>query len=77
MNANYADDLALLTISTVLEQVTRGINLYVNSDKTESRWDHSILDGKTLKLVDEFEYFGSNIESDVNRCMGKTWLLVS
>ena len=75
-DVDYADDLALLENTPVqpesllhgLEQVTRSIGLQVNSDKPEfvhSKQDGTIstLNGKTLKLVDCFTYFSSNISS--------------
>ena len=68
-NADYADDLALLIITTTLtksllhslEKAARGIGLYVNSDKTESMCfilDSTIstLDDKSLKLVGKFKF---------------------
>ena len=70
----YADDLVLLTNTSVqaksllqnLEQKTRGISLYMNADKTEfmsSKQDEALatLNGKTLKLIDQFIYVGGNI----------------
>ena len=58
--------------------------LYMNSDKTEFMCFNqdsviSLLDGKPLKLVDEFTYLGSNIsstESDVNIVIGKAWTAI-
>ena len=41
--------------------------------------DISTLDGKFLKLVDQFTYLVSNIsstESDVNICIGKEWTAI-
>ena len=65
-----------------LEQVTRGSDRYMNVDKTELMYlkqNGSIysLNGKSMKLVDKFIYFGSNIsfaESDVNIGEGKAWI---
>ena len=39
----------------------------------------SSLNGKPLKLVDQFIYLGSNIsstKSDVNICIGKAWTAI-
>ena len=82
-----ADDLALLSNTPAqiqpllrsLEQAARGIDLYVNSERIEFvsfNQDGAIssLNGKFLKLVDQFIYLGSDIsstESDVNICIGK------
>ena len=53
--------------------------LYVNSDKTGFMYLKKngvifTLNGKPLKLLDQFIYLGSNIftESDVSICIGKT-----
>ena len=89
---DYAADLALLANTPAqaksllhsLEKAARGIGLYVNSDKTEfmcfkQDGDISTLDGKPLKLVDQFTYLGSNIsstESDVNIRIGKAWTAI-
>ena len=61
-----------------LEQVARGIDLYVNSDKAEfMRFNQDcdiLLNGKFLKLVNYFTYPSSNIpftESNENICIGK------
>ena len=67
MNANYVDDLVLLTNTPAqaesllysLEQAARRINCYVNSDKTESMYFKqngtvSTLDNKPLKLVEHW-----------------------
>ena len=51
-----------------LEKVARSIGLYMNSDKTEymcfgPNGDIFTLDGKPLKMVDNFTYLGSDISS--------------
>ena len=64
-----------------LEKATRSIGLYVNSDKTEYMcyWpngDIFTLDGKRLKVVDNFTYLGRDISSterDINTRIGKAW----
>ena len=88
-DADYADDLALLADTPAqaemllhyLEKAARNIGLYVNSDKTEymcfgPNGDISTLDGKRLKVVDNFTYLGSDISSterDINTRIGKAW----
>ena len=60
------------------------IDLYVKSDKTKSmRFNQdgviSSLNGRPLKLVVQFIYFGCNIsstESDVNIYLGKAWVVI-
>ena len=60
-----------------LEQAAEGIDLYVNTNKTEFIYLKeeeaiSTLSGRPRKLEDKFTYFGSNIsstESDVNICL--------
>ena len=54
-----------------LEQAAAGIELRVNSDKTEymcfnSRCDISTLNGSSLKLVDKLTYLKSTISSTEN-----------
>ena len=62
-----------------LEQATRDIGFYMNSDKTEPMYQDgvtSLLHGKPLKSVDQFIYLGSNIsstESEVKTHIGKIW----
>ena len=81
-DADYSDDLTLLantptqaeSLLQSLEQVAGGIGLSVNANKIDfisftQKRAISSLSGKTLKFVDQFIYFGSNIsstESDVN-----------
>ena len=85
MNIDYTDDIALLANTPTqaesllhsLEQVAGGINLHVNTDKTEfmcfnQRADICTVNGRSLKLVDKFTYLRSSIsstENDIN-----TWL---
>ena len=92
MDTDYADDLALLTNTQTqakcllqsLEQATRGIGLFVNSDKTEFKCFNqddtfSSLDGEPLKLVILFMRLGCNIlstESNFNICIGKAWTTI-
>ena len=80
-NAADADDIALLSNTPAqaenllhsLGRVTAGIDLHVNSNKTEymcfnQRCDISILNGSSLKLVDKFTYQGSSpINRDIYR----------
>ena len=74
MDADYADGQVLLTNTTTQaefwlygqEQVSRGIGLNVNENKTEFmcfKQEGVTLCGKRQKLVDLFTYFGSNISS--------------
>ena len=86
-DADYADDLALLTNTPAqaesqfhtLEQAAGGINLHVNANKREFMCFNqegaiSTLKGNPLKLVDQFTYLGSNISSterDANICIAK------
>ena len=81
-DADYADGIALLantpaqaeTLLHSLEQAAAGIGLHVNADKTEcmsfnQRGDIFILNGSSLKLVDNFIYLGSSLsstEKDIN-----------
>ena len=76
MDADYADDIALLTNTPAqaesllhsLERASAGIDLHVNADKTEyvcfnQRGDLSTLNGSSLKLVDKFIHPESNVSS--------------
>ena len=62
-----------------LERAAAGIGLNVNADKTEfmrfnQRSDISTLNGRSLKLVNEFTYLGSSIsstENDINTRLAK------
>ena len=83
---DYADDLELLintptqteSLLYSLEQATRSIGLYMNTNKTVQEGVDFILIGKHRKL-DYFTYLGSDIsstESDVNICMGNAWTAI-
>ena len=92
MDSDYADVLEPLANTPTqaesllhsLEQVARGISLFMNSDKTEficfkQNRAISTLNGKLLKLVDQFTYHGSNISSterDVNICIRNIWTAI-
>ena len=92
MDSDYTDDLVLLANTSAqakcllhsLVYATRGISLYVNSDKIEFmsfKQDgvSSTINGKPLKLVYQFTYLGCNIlstESDVSICIGKAWTAI-
>ena len=92
MNADYADDIALLantptqaeTLLHNLERAAAGIGLHVNAHKTEymcfnQRGDISTLDGSSLKLVDKFTYLGSSVSStktDINMWLAKAWTAI-
>ena len=73
MDADYADDIALLantpaqaeTLIHSLKRAAGDIGLHVNADKTEymcfnQSGDISTLNSCSLKLVDKFTYLGSN-----------------
>ena len=86
MDADYADDITILTNRATLaesplhslERAAGGIGLHVNVDKTvcmsfNRRGDISTLDGRSLKLVDKFNYLGSSVsfmENDINSYLG-------
>ena len=88
-DADYADDLALLKNTPVqnesllnsLEQTVECIGFYVNAYNTEyisfkQKTAIYTLNGKLLKLVDQFTYLSSNIsftESDVNIHLTNKW----
>ena len=88
-DSDYADDLVLLVSTPVraesllhsLEPAARGIDLYMNANKTEymcfkQKGTIFPLRVKLLELVDLFPYLGCNIsstESDVNICLHKAW----
>ena len=88
--AHYADDLALLanipdqteSLLHYLEQVTVGIGLYLNTNKTEFmcfKQANYALHCKPLKSVDQFTHLGSNIsstKSDVNTLQVKAWAAI-
>ena len=91
-DADYADDIALLANTPTqaqsqllsLEQVAGGIDLHVNTDKTESmcfnqRGDISTLNGRSLKLLDKFIYLGSSVsstENDIKMWQAKAWTAI-
>ena len=63
-----------------LEQASKGISLLMNSDKIGFMYNvsspHYILINKSLKLVNQFDYIGSNnssTESDVKIRVFKAW----
>ena len=79
MNADYADDLALLANTLIqaesllhcLKRAAISIGLHVNADKTEymcfnQRGVISTLKGSPLKLVDKFASLGSSVSSTVS-----------
>ena len=86
-DANDADNIALLANTPAqaetqlhsLERAAGGIDLHVNSDKTEyicfnQRGDISTLNDSSLKLVDKFIYIGSSVsstETDMNARLAK------
>ena len=66
-----------------MERAASGIGLYMKPDKTEFmciKQDGTISTlNKTVKLVDRFIYFGSNIscnESEVNILIEKSWTTI-
>ena len=91
-DADYADDLALLTNTSAqvksllhnLEQAAGSIGLNVNANKTEFMCFEqggaiSASGGKPLKLVDQFVFLGNNIsssESAVNIWVVKVWTII-
>ena len=91
-DTNYADDIALLANTPTqaesllhsLEQAVGGIDLHVNTDKTEYLCFNqegiiSTLNGSSLKLVDKFTYLDCSISSterDVNMHLAKAWTAI-
>ena len=89
MNADYADDIALLANTPAqaesllysLEQAAGDICLHLNTDKTEymyfnQRGDNSTQNGGPLKLVDKFTFLRSSVsltETVINMRLAKTW----
>ena len=87
MDADYTDDIVLLANAPAqaesllhsLEWAAGGIGLYVNAEKNRirvfnQRGDISTLNVGSLKLMDKFTYFGSNIsaaEKDINTRVAK------
>ena len=92
MDADYADDLALLantpnqaeTLLHSLERAAAGIGLHVNANKTEymcynQTGNTATLDGASLKLVDKFTYLGSSVsstEKDIDTRLTKAWTAI-
>ena len=88
-DADYADDLALITnkikdaekLLHALEDTAAQIGLYINAGKTEficynQNGEIKTTKGKTLKKVEHFTYLGSNISSttkDVSIRIAKAW----
>ena len=91
-DADYADDIALLantpnqaeTLLYSFERAAAGIDLHVNTHKTEymcfnQAGDISTLDGTSLKLVDKFTYLGSSVsstEKDIDTRLTKAWTAI-
>ena len=91
-DADYADDIALLanapakaeTLLHSLQQAAAGIDLHVNTQKTEYIWfnqtgDISTLNGSSLKPVDKFTYLESSVrstETDIDTWLAKAWTAV-
>ena len=88
-DADYADDIAILvntpnqaeTQLQSLEQAAAGIDLYVNTHKTEymcfyQTGDISPRDRSSLKLVAKFTYLGSSVsstEKDIDTRLTMAW----
>ena len=91
-DANYADDIALLTNAPAqaetllhsLERAAASIGLHVNAHKTEymcfnKTGDISTLGGSSLKLVDKFTYLGSSVsstEKDIDTWLTTAWTAI-
>ena len=92
INANYADDIAILAntpnqaekLLHSLERAAAGISLHVNAHKTENMCfnqtgDISTLEGSSLKLLDKFTYLGSSVwstEKDIDTWLTKAWTAI-
>ena len=89
IDTHYADNLALLASAPAqaesllhsLKQAVVGISLYMNANKMCFKQEGTIstLNGKSLKLVDQFTYPSRNIsstESDVNIGLLKVWTAI-
>ena len=92
MDADYADDLALLantpnqaeTLLHSLERAAAGIGLHFNANKTEymcynQTGNIDTLNGASLKLVDKFTYLGSSVsltEKDIDTRLTKAWTAI-
>ena len=90
--ADYVNELALLLNAPAqtesllynLQQVARGISLYVKTKKTKfmcfkQKGAISTLSGKTLILEKQFTYLGRSIsstESNVNIRLAKVWTAI-
>ena len=80
MDADYTESLL-----HSLERAVDGISLHINTDQTDfmyfnQRGDISTLNGRSLKLVDKFFYFGntdSSTENDINRRLEKAWTAIN
>ena len=79
MDADYADDIALLANTAAqaeslqhnLELAAGGIGLYMNAHKTKYMCfnqisDISTLNGGSLKLMDKFTYLRNSVSSTEN-----------
>ena len=87
--ADYTDDIAILantpdqakTLLHSFERAGANIGLYVNAHQMEylcynQTGDISTLEGTPLKLVDQFTYIGSSVEStekDIETRLAKAW----
>ena len=92
-DADYADDIVILantpdqaeTLLHSLERAAASIGLHVNAHKTEymcynQTGDISTLEGTPLKLVDQFTYLGSSVEStekDIETRLTKAWTAIN
>ena len=89
---DYVDDIDLLANTNThaksllhsLEQAGGGIGFYVNADKTKfffnQRDDICTLNGRSLKLMDKFNYLRSNVsctENDINTRLAKSWTAIN
>ena len=91
-DADYADDISFqanlpaqaVSLLHRLERAAGVIGLHVNEDKTENmcfyqRGDISTLKSGPLKLVNKFNYLGSNVssaETDINPRLTKVWTAI-
>ena len=91
-DADYTDDIALLakahtkanTLLHIQERAVIGKGHHVNAHMREymcfnQRPDISILNGGSLKLVDNFTYLGSSVsstEKDINTRLTKAWAAI-
>ena len=92
MDADYVDDIALLTNTPAqaktllhsLERTAADIGLHVNAHKMEyvcfnQRGNISTLNSSSLKLIDKFTYLGSSVSStkiDINTWLAKAWTAI-